>query len=248
MRLLRLPRIAVLALLLANTPSLAQTRPATATDDEGRERQVRGEVVLVEPDIQLYLLTAGGLPEPREEWTRDARRFYAASVRDTLAEAGTPQRPDFDVPDDLDPDSRLGQILRLNEAVALSISQFLMPGNALATKRDAQGKPRLDWTLGPGVAALQAQTGADFALFTYVRDSYASGGRTALRVLGLLAGAAVGAGIDIGGGMQVGVAILVDLRTGEVVWFNQMARQTGDLRDAEGSERTVRLLLKDLPL
>ena len=34
MRLLRLPRIAVLALLLANTPSLAQTRPATATDDE----------------------------------------------------------------------------------------------------------------------------------------------------------------------------------------------------------------------
>ena len=53
---------------------------------------------------------------------------------------------------------------------------------------------------------LRAATGADYALFTYVRDTYATGGRTALRVLGFLAGAAVGQIVDIGGGQQVGVA------------------------------------------
>lgn len=38
-------------------------------------------------------------------------------------------------------------------------------------------KPRLTWTLGPGVTGLREAAGADCGLFTYVRDSYASGGR-----------------------------------------------------------------------
>lgn len=237
----------VIALMAAGSAS-AQTRPATAAGADGRLLAVDGSVVLVEPDIELSLVTAGGLQEPRQEWTRDARRFYAEAVRANLANAGTRQAPDFDVPDDLDPDSRLGQVIRLNEAVALSISQFLRPGGALATKRDAAGKSRLDWTLGDGVVALQAATGADYALFTYVRDSYASGGRTALRVFGFIAGAAMGTGLDIGGGQQLGVATLVDLRTGKVVWFNQLARQTGDLRERDEAQQTVDLLLEDLPL
>ena len=69
----------------------------------------------------------------------------------------------------------------------MSIPSYSMPGSALATKKDAKGKPRMDWSLGPGVAALREATGADYALFTYVRDSYASGGRTALRIFGMLA-------------------------------------------------------------
>jgi hypothetical protein len=236
----------VLALL--GSTCAAATRPATALDEDGQPLRIEGTVVLVEPDIELSLVTAGGLLEPRQAWSRDARRFYADAVRTHLAAAGTVQAPDFDVPDDLDPDSRLGQVVRLNEAVALSISQFLTPGGALATKRDADGQPRLDWTLGEGVAELRAASGADYALFTYVRDSYASGGRTALRVFGFIAGAAMGTGLDIGGGQQYGIATLVDLRTGKVVWFSQLARQSGDLREPDDARKTVHRLLEALPL
>jgi hypothetical protein len=95
---------------------------------------------------------------------------------------------------------------------------------------------------------LQQATGADYALFTYVRDSYASGGRTALRVFAMLAGAAMGSYVDIGGGAQIGVATLVDLRTGQVVWHNVMAKQSGDLRDEKGTKVTVDQMLKGLPL
>src|SRR5690606_6310794 len=112
-----------------------------------------------------------------------------------------------------------------------------------ATKGD-----RLDWTLGEGVAELREATGADYALFSYIRDSYTSEGRAALRVLGVLAGLATGQLVDIGGGRQVAVATLVDLRTGQVVWFNLMARQTGDLRTPQGTADTVDELLEDLPL
>ena len=42
----------------------------------------------------------------------------------------------------------------------------------------------------------------------------------------LIAGAAMGAYVDIGGGVQVGVASVVDLRTGQVVWHNLMVKQS----------------------
>ena len=108
----------------------------------------------------------------------------------------------------------------------------------LATKHG-----RFDWTLGPGVSVLRDATGADYALFTYIRDSYTGGGRAAMRVVGALL-----LGGDIGGGQQVGLASLVDLRTGQIVWFNLLVDESGDLRDANGARATVASLLKQIPL
>jgi hypothetical protein len=60
-----------------------------------------------------------------------------------------------------------------------------------------------------------------------------------MRIAGLLL-----LGGDIGGGMQVGVASLVDLRTGQVVWHNLLVDQTGDLRNPAGARETADDLLK----
>lgn len=224
-------------------PGFAATRAKVATDAGGNLVKVDGSIVLVEPDIELSVVTAGGLQEPRKEWSDTARRLFPKQVRTLLAGRNVELKPDYNIGDGLDPASRLGQIVRLNEAVAMSITQYSQPGSALATKRDARGKPRMDWSLGPGVAVLRKATGADYALFTYVRDSYTSGGRAALRVAGFLL-----LGGDIGGGAQVGVSTLVDLRTGQVVWYNLLAKQTGDLRDEKGAQKTVQQLLHQLPL
>ena len=51
-----------------------------------------------------------------------------------------------------------------------------------------------------------------------------------------------------GDGVQVGYASLVDLRTGQVLWFNQMFRAKGDLRDASSAASSIDALLGDLPL
>lgn len=237
-----------LALSFASVPEAkAQYRPAVATDADGHALRVEGSIVIVEPDIELSLVTAGGMQEPRKEWSDTARQLYPEAARTMLA-ARKASVTDYDVPDTLDPDSRLGQIVRLNAAVSKSIALYSIPGSALATKKDPKGKPRMDWTLGPGVSELRDATGADYALFTYIRDSYSSGGRTALRVFAMLAGAAMGSYIDIGGGMQVGVATLVDLKTGRVVWFNQMVKGSGDLRDAKGATTTVGSMLQGMPL
>lgn len=237
----RLLHVILLFALLLPLAVAAQSRVAVGAD--GQALRITGRIALIEPDIELSLVTAGGLREPRREWSDAARRLFPEATRRLLAGSGRAEGHRVELPEDLDPASRVGQIVRLNQAVALSIAAYSMPGSQLATKgRD------LDWSLGPGVNALREQTGADYGLFVYVRDSYASAGRKALRVFGILAGAAMGSYLDIGGGQQLGVATLVDLRSGQVVWFNLMSNNSGDLRDAAGAEKTVRQMLDGLPL
>jgi len=234
-----LPRLSALLFLLSFATAAWASNNRVATDANGQPVHISGSVVMIEPDIELSEVLAGGVEEPRREWSERARRLYPQEVHARLQAGGVKAMPDYDVPDTLPPETRLGQVLRLNEAVSLSVLAYTQPGNQLATKR---GKT-LDWTLGPGVEELRKVTGADYALFTYVRDSYTSGGRKALRIAGLLL-----LGGDIGGGQQVGVTTLVDLRTGQVLWFNYLARQTGDLRDEAGARATVQDMLKELPL
>jgi hypothetical protein len=220
-----------LALLL---PGCVSTQVRTATDTAGQPIGIDGSVVLVEPDIELSELLAGGAQEPRQAWSEAARRLYPQAAREVLQARGIPLRPDFQLPPDAGPGHPLRQLYLLNQAVSLSILQHTGPGAKLRNKHD-----RFDWTLGPGVAALREATGADYALFTYLRDSYSSGGRAAMRIIGFVL-----LGGDIGGGTQVGLASLVDLRTGQVVWHNLLLDQTGDVRDLQGARETAADLLK----
>lgn len=231
-----------LALLacLALLTGCVSTQVRTARDDAGQPLRIDGTVVLVEPDIELYALGAGGMEEPRKAWTETARRLYPQAARSVLSQQGIAMRPDFMLPPDAGNDDRLRQLYLLNQAVSLSILQYSRSGNSPRSGlRNKHG--RFDWSLGPGVSELRAATGADYALFTYVRDSYTSGGRAAMRVIGFLL-----LGGDIGGGMQVGLASLVDLRTGQVVWHNLLLDQTGDLRDERGAGETAGDLLKGI--
>jgi hypothetical protein len=233
----RIRGIVVLCAILV-LASCVSTHVRTATDATGGALHLHGSVALIDPDIELSEVTTGGMQEPRRDWTEAARRLYPDAVRELLAARGTRMLADYHPPVAMPSSDRIRQLLLLHQAVATSILVHGQPGNELANKQD-----RFDWTLGPGAQLLQQATGADYGLFTYIRDSYTSSGRTAMRVVGalLLAG-------DIGGGEQVGLATLVDLRTGRVVWFNLLQADAGDLRDAAGARDTVARLLKDIPL
>jgi len=188
-------------------------------------------VVVMTPNVELNLLTAAGIPQPREDWSiagRDNLNTHIAAF--VTAENHTPST--------LDPNTamegRVGQIIRLHDAVGFSLIQRA----ALPTQRD-----RFEWTLGQGVQELGAAHQADYALFVGAYGTYASAGRVAMMV-GL---AALGVGIPLGN--QVAYASLVDLRTGNVIWFNTvLAAPNQDMRDPEGAQSLVESLMKDAPL
>jgi hypothetical protein len=191
------------------------------------------QVLVAQPDIELSLLTASGLLEPRADWTSSARINIQKAVETAL----TGKSHKLTV---LDPstemEGREGQILRLNGAVSSAIFSYGLY-NSLPSKTG------FDWTLGEGTQLLAAKYGSDYALFVYGRGSYSSGGRVAMMV----GAAALGVSIPMGG--QQAYASLVELKTGKVVWFNYaVASPTADMRTPAGAEELTASLLKDLPL
>jgi hypothetical protein len=192
--------------------------------------------LLMQPDIQLAVLTASDLEEPRADWSRDAQRHLGAALRDDLAGRGHP----FEV---LDPqqsmDGRAGQLLRLHEAVGSSIQSFEYGAMRLPTKPKGQ----FDWTLGEGALVIREQHGADYALFVTGRGTYSSAGRKALWL-----GAAM-LGVSVPLGVQQVYASLVDLRTGRVIWYNvAVVGPQSDIRTEEGARALVVDLMKKAPI
>ena len=205
------------------------------------------KLLVMRPDVSVGSVTTGGMVEPRADWTEQARANFITALKAQQAGRGgnvliMEKRNSLAA---VDPDT-VAELERLHYAVASSIALHRYSGQYLPTKR---GKG-LDWTLGQDAVRLGQRSGMDYALFLYAEDSFASTGRVGLQVLGI-AGCFVGfCAPNIGGGGQFGYASLVDLRTGEVVWFNvsQASSQIagikfGDIRTPEGAAQMVDRLL-----
>ena len=197
------------------------------------------KLLVMRPDVTVGSVTTGGMTEPRADWTETARANLLAALRAQQSGRGgnvvVLERRDGLPGVDAE---TVAELERLHYAVGSSISLHKYSGARLPTKR---GKG-LDWTLGEDAVALGRKTNMDYALFLYAEDSFVSTGRIALQVLGI-AGCAVGfCAPNIGGGGQFAYASLVDLRTGEVVWFNVL--QTGSqIAGIKLRSRTIRPMM-----
>jgi hypothetical protein len=205
------------------------------------------KLLVLRPDVQVSSVTTGGLPEPRADWTEQARANVIAALRAQQADRGG-KTLIMDRRDSLPgvTAEQVANMERLNAAVSQSVALHKYLGYDLPTKR----RRGLEYTLGQEAIEFGRKTGYDYALFMHAEDSFASGGRVALQVLGI-AGCFIGfCAPNIGGAGQFAYASLVDLRTGEVVWFNVLQAgsqiagiKMGDIRSPEGATQMVDRLL-----
>ena len=205
------------------------------------------KLLVLRPDVTVGSITTGGMVEPRADWTEQARRSIIEALKAQQAGRGgklTIVEHRNEVPGVTA--QELADMERLNFVVDQSIVLHKYLGEYLPTKR---GKG-LDWTLGQDAVKLGQKSGYDYALFLHAEDQVASSGRIALGILGL-AGCFIGfCAPNVGGQQQLDYASLVDLKTGEVVWFNvvQAGSQIpgikfGDLRTPQGAAQMVDRLL-----
>jgi hypothetical protein len=204
------------------------------------------KLLVLRPDVTVGSLTTGGMVEPRADWTAQARAQIIAALRAQQAARGgnltiVEHRNQLAGVAEQD----LADVERLNFAVDQSIVEHKYLGNTLPTKR----RVGLDWTLGEDAVRLGQKTGHDYALFLHAEDEVATGGRIALSVLGI-AGCFIGFCAPSSGQQQLDYASLVDLRTGQVVWFNVVTAGSqvagikfGDLRTPQGAAQMVDRLL-----
>ena len=203
-------------------------------------------LLVMRPDVTVNALTTGGMAQPRADWTEQARTNVIQALRAQQGKSGGKvlvlarrnELPGISA-------DQVADLERLNYAVSQSIALHKYSGASLPTKR---GKG-LEYTLGEDAVSLGRRTGYDYALFVYAEDNIASTGRTALQVLGV-AGCFIGFCAPSGGSNQFAYASLVDLRTGEVVWFNVLSTGSqlpgvtfGDIRKPEGAAQMVDRLL-----
>lgn len=195
------------------------------------------DIVALSPDIELSELRASGITELNAAWTKSAINHFGTALDDKVGDLGAGVSIVNVDPSELGRQDPVVRLMKLHGAVGAAIAQhYFIPALRLPHKED-----QFDWTLGPGVAVIREKYDADYALFIYVRDSYTSAGRAAA----IFVAAMFGVGIQ--GGVQEGYASLVDLSTGEIVWFNRMFRGTGDMRTADGAKETLDVLLKNFP-
>lgn len=225
-------KIFAIALACVVLAACTVTNGQTAAPGMLTAAEPNSKALLVQPDVQLSLLTAAGLQEAREDWSRQGQTNLAQAIREELQGRHPVEM--------LDPaqsmEGRTGQLLRLHEAVGQSIITY--GGVGLPTK-----KGPFDWTLGDGTKVLRDAKGADYAIFVTARGTYASAGRKAL----MIGAAMLGVGIPLGN--QMVYVSLVDLRTGRVAWFNTaLAGPQADMRNPEGAHALAKDLMKGAPI
>lgn len=221
--------LGVMLLLLASA-AFAQTSKNLAPGFT--QRAVDSRLVIIPVDMELFSISAGGMPEPKADWTEAATRHFRAALehQNELLGANLLSLTDQDLDD-------LSDINALHGAVAQSVFLHHMLDTVKLPTKNGQ----LDWSMGDSVKPVKDKTGADYALFTWIRDSYASAERKAAMVAMALLG------VGLSGGAQIGYASLVDLNTGRLVWFNVLRRASGDLREADAARETLQTLLNGFP-
>lgn len=196
------------------------------------------DLIVMQPDISVGVLTAGGVFEFREDWTQQAQEnVLKALVAQQSSRGGNTKIAATREDTGADP-ALVNELVWLHNAVGQAIGMHKFSPQALPTKKN-----KFDWTLGERAIEFGTQTQFEYALFLHAQDSFSSGGRVALQLVGLI-GCGFGVCVMPAGGSQAAFASLVDLKTGQVVWFNTLSSTVGDIRTPEGAKDMVTELLK----
>ena len=222
-------------IVLSLAIALAIAAPAGAQSNRAEgftQLPQNAKIALMPLDVELFEVSVGGVAEPRADWTTAALKHLNDVYRERQEKAGLQI---VDMKDDTS--EEVEELNALHGAVGTAITVHHFGPLKLATK---EGK--LDWSLGSEANALRQRSGAEYALFMFIRDNYASKERIAAMIVGALFGVGIAPG-----GIQMGYASLVELQTGRIVWFNRLLRGSGDLRERDAARETLDALLADFP-
>jgi hypothetical protein len=233
--------VAFAALVLGGcTTTFTESHTSEAAGKQVNLKAQSSRVVLMPLDIELSELTAAGLREPKADWTEAARANVTAAIEGYLARRDLKLRQ-YRRPAESTAANRDIQLEKLHAMVGGTIlTHHYSQMNRLPTKAG-----KMDWTLGATARQLGTQQQAEFALFVFLRDSYATAGRKAAVVASSII-SIIGTP-RVSGGERVGFASLVDLRDGDVVWFNVLYSDTGDMREASPAAEVIDDLMDGFP-
>jgi len=206
------------------------------------EKPLPRKVLLLPVDIAVHEISAGGVVEKVDTWTEAASGHANDYLHELARSSGAFQ---LVAGPQLAPDQKaqLDQHVALYEVVA---------GSAFLARRSPfqvwqQRAREFDYTLGPGLAPLADATGIDAAMVVIGSDYISSAGRRAAMVMGVLLSALSGVLVMPQGGISFISVGVVDMRTGDLLWFGTDQGQATDLRNEADVRRMLEGLFRTYP-
>jgi len=206
------------------------SNPEFSTIDSFPERSKT--IVLFEPDVELSEMTVGGLLVPKAKWTETATNnlnkaldVRIGRIRGNIKRINSGSNKE---PHEI-------QLLKTMSAMGLSVLIHNGPF-ALPSKEGNN-----EWIMGKETSFLKEKYKADYGLLFFVRDQFTSDARQATKLVAALLG------IQMAAAVQQSYAAIIDLDTGEIVWFNHLLKTTGDTRTFEGASEMINELMAEMP-
>jgi hypothetical protein len=191
------------------------------------DRLLPKRVLLLPAEIRVHEISAGGVIEKVDAWSEQASAHVLADLRARTA-SGQPfqlvEMPSLNAEDK----ANLDQHAALYEVVA-GTAFMAKSGHQVWRERTKE----FDYTIGPGLKALADDAAIDAALITIGTDYISSSGRKAAMVMGAIVTVLSGVIAAPAGGMAYLSVGIVDLRTGDLLWYDTARSQSVSLRDKE---------------
>ncbi len=224
--------VALAAALLATTvPAHAQSRESPAVSP------ARPSLVLVCPDLFVGTIDSRQEQAANPEWTRAAYANLIAALKDGPVGRSVDLRVPPCVPEETTPlrDRTRAEVNWLESDIIFKVpaGTFPLPDNDMRRIKGLKGKYsyRLSAAL---LADLRAACGdADYALFLAMHDAYTTPGAKA----GKIAAAFLGVANTMP--PHFANSLLIDFRTGDMVWWHGDGQIGGDVRTAAGAQKRI---------
>jgi len=242
MKLLRKAGIVLAAVMLVGCAGPSKNASLHKSVAEKADQPMPRKILLLPPDIRVHEVSAGGVVEKVDAWTETANGHAAKSVRQIGIDGRlfeVQERADLAAADK----EALDQHLALYELVAIS-ADFSRSGPFAPWRERAQN---FDYSLGPGLRDLAERGDIDAALIIIGSDYISSAGRKAQMALGVLAAALTGVAVIPQGGISYVSVGVIDLRSGDLLWFSTNRGPQNDLRQEEQVQSILKRLFQEYP-
>ena len=183
------------------------------------------KILLMPIDIEICELTIAGICEPNASWTKESKKNIILGFEEILKN----KNASLNKYNKKDQNNEIVQLIKLHTQMGQEIINNEYGSMELPTKEN------FDWSIGNKVKLLKKKHKSDYAIFIFFRDQYSS----TQRVIYNIVTAILFPGIIPIGGSQLAFASLVNLNTGDIVWFNGYYRSVGDVRDLKSARDTV---------
>jgi len=193
---------------------------------------------LVKPQVEVFEISAGGVPELRDDWCAAARGNVVAAFERKFSSKMINLKT---IEPDVSTSQEFDEVSALYKVVSYSIkAHTYSPVNIFPEKVD-----KFDYSLGP-IDRLLERYGCDGLIFVYGHDEISTAGRKTLMAAGMVVGALTGVYAGPRGGATTIDVALVDA-SGTILWYSFQLQGATDLRDPGSAAQMVERVMSDFP-